>query len=188
MFIQTKKNKNLIFFHSNFFSRNRKGVSPMIGYILLVTFVIVLGVLVYGWMKTYIPQNELNCPDGTSLFIKDYACSNSSLNLTIKNNGKFSVGGYFLYASTLPDQELATEDLTYYLTENYSMLAPSGIKFSGEFNSLLPNSEEIDEFNLINFEGTIYSIELVPIRWQKEGRVNRIVSCQDSRIKESISC
>lgn len=179
MFIQIKENN---------FVKNRKAVSPMIGYILLVTFVIVLGVLVFNWMKTYVPQDELNCPDGTSLFVKDYSCSNSSLNITIKNNGKFSVGGYFLYAATSPDQELATSDLSFYLNENFSVLSPSGIKFTGEFNSLIPNSEETDEFDLTEFTDTIYSIEIVPIRWQKEGRINRVVSCQDSRIKETITC
>jgi len=168
--------------------KNRKGVSPMIGYVLLVTFVIILGVVIYNWMKTYIPQEDIDCPDGTSLFIKDYTCSNSSLNITLKNNGKFSVGGYFIYATTTPQQELATKDLSFYINENFSLLSPTGVKLTGEYNSLSPNEEEVEVFDLSALTETIYTIEIVPIRWQKEGRVNRLVSCKNSKVREVVSC
>jgi flagellin-like protein len=170
--------------------KNRKGVSPIIGYVLLVTFVIVLGVVIYNWMRTYVPQQDLECPDGTSLFIQDYVyeCTENTLEITLKNNGKFNIGGYFIYASTTPEQELATRDLTTYFSENFSILSPTGVKLTGEFNSLVPNQEEVELFNLTSFTDTIYSIEIIPIRWQREGRVNRIVSCRESKIREVISC
>lgn len=172
MFTQTKK---------------RKGVSPIIGYILLVTFVIVLGVIVYNWMKTYVPQNDVECPSDTSIFIKEYSCNSESLNLTIKNNGKFNVGGYFIYATISASEELATKDLSIYLAENFSQLSPTGVKFTGELNSLKPNEEEIEEYNMSNAPD-IYSVEIIPIRWQKEGRISRLVSCANSRIKEVVVC
>ena len=34
---------------------SKKGLSIMIGYVLLVTAAIVIGVVVYQWMKTYLP-------------------------------------------------------------------------------------------------------------------------------------
>jgi flagellin-like protein len=190
MFTQIKKkNKNQRFFQSNFSSRNRKGVSPIIGYVLLVSFVLVLGVVIYNWMKTYVPQEELNCPDGTSLLIKNYSCGNGSLVLTLKNNGKFNIGGYFVYVTTTAEQELATKDLSVYISENTSRLYPTGIKLSGEYNSLKPNSEEIEEFVWdITLLENIYSVEVIPIRWQKERRVSRLISCQDSKIREVLIC
>jgi len=165
----------------------KKAVSPMIGYVLLVTFVIVLGVIIYNWMKTYVPQEDLECPDGTALFIQDYSCDGSTLNITLKNNGKFNIGGYFIYATTSPDQELATRDLAPYIMEDFSTLSPTGIKLTGDYNSLVPNEEETDEFNITSV-GEIYSVEIIPIRWQKERRVNRVVSCKEAKIRESISC
>lgn len=167
---------------------SKKAISPIIGYVLLVAFVIVLGVIIYNWMKTYVPQEDLECPDGTSLFIKEYTCNNSTLNITIKNNGKFNVGGYFIYATTNPQQELATKDLSHYITENISQLNPTGVKLDGEMNSLKPTQEEIDVYDLSGANFTVYTIEIVPIRWQKEKRVNRIVSCSNSKISETISC
>lgn len=166
----------------------KKGVSPMIGYVLLVTFVIILSVVIYNWMKTYVPQEDLDCPDGTSLFIQDYSCSNDTLSITLKNNGKFNIGGYFIYATTQPDQELATKDLTSYMTENFSSLTPTGIKLNGDLNSLIPSEEEVDVFNLSSYTGEIYSVEIIPIRWQKEGRVSRIVSCKNAKVREVVSC
>ena len=166
----------------------KRGVSPIIGYVLLIVFAIVLGVIVYNWMRTYVPQGNLECPDGTSLFVKDYSCNNLTLNITLKNNGKFNVGGYFIYAATSPGQELATKDISPYVTDNLSRLFPNGIKFSGELNSLSPMDEETNEYNLAGFDGTVYSVEIVPIRWQKDGRLNRLVSCTAADIKETISC
>ncbi len=167
---------------------NKKAVSPIIGYVLLVTFVIVLGVIIYNWMRTYVPTDELECPDGTSLFVKDYECNNSVLSLTLKNNGKFNIGGYFIYATTNVTQELATRDLTLYMSDNTSRLNPTGIKFSGEMNSLKPMNEETETYDFSGADFNIYSVEIIPIRWQKERRINRVVSCSESRIKEIISC
>lgn len=165
----------------------KKAVSPIIGYVLLITFVIILGVIVYNWMKTYVPSEDLACPDGTSIFIKDYTCSGTNLTITLKNNGKFNVGGYFIYVATSANQELATTDLSVYYVNEIYRLNP-GVKFSGELNSLAPMEERTEEFNLTGFEGTIYSIEIVPIRWQENGRLNQVVSCSSASVSEEISC
>ena len=165
----------------------KRGVSPIIGYVLLVSFVIVLGVIVYNWMKTYVPSEGLQCPDGTSLFVKSYSCENNSLELILKNNGKFNVGGYFIYATTSADQELATRDISLY-ADNVSRLIPTGVKLSGDMNSLKPNQEETEIFDLTGTGITIHSVEIIPLRWQKEKRINRIVSCSEAKIREVLSC
>lgn len=171
--------------------KNKKGVSIMVGYVLLVTFVIILGAIVYQWMKTYVPTDEIECPDGVSIFIEDYECSGSYLNLTLKNNGKFNIGGYFIYATNSSEQELATIDLSGYHSDEDSQLAPTGIKLGGiegRDNTLTPNEEEIEIYDLSEFGDTIYAIEIVPIRWQEENNRIRLVSCSDAEIRESIVC
>lgn len=168
--------------------KKKKGVSPLIGYVLLVSFVIVLGVIIYNWMRTYVPSESLECPEGASLFIKSYECNGSVLNLTLKNNGKFNIGGYFIYATTSPNQTLATRDISFYLADNLSRLSPTGVKFTGDMNSLKPNQEEIENYDFTGTDFSIYSVEIIPIRWQKERRINRIVSCSEEKIKEVISC
>jgi hypothetical protein len=168
--------------------KSKKAVSVIVGYVLLVTFSVILGVIVYQWMKTYVPQEDLNCPDGVSIFIADYNCSADILTLHLKNNGKFNIGGYFIYATDSQDEELATIDLSKNNT-NASSILSTGVKFGniGTDNSLKPDDEETDTYNLTKI-GKIYSIEILPIRWQKEKNRNLLVSCKDAKIKESIEC
>jgi FlaG/FlaF family flagellin (archaellin) len=168
--------------------KNKKGVSVVIGYILLITFVLFLGVIIYNWMKTYVPKEELNCPDSVSLFIKDYWCDSTQLNLTLKNNGMFNVGGYFIRISNVSDKlVLPTIDLSQNLIDGGSKLPPTGVKFSGSENSLVPN---YDESHLFDFSehNQIYFIEIIPLRWQEHDRRERIVTCKDSILREDLVC
>jgi len=41
--------------------RNKKAVSAIIGYVLLVTMGIVMSVIVYNYLKTYVPADALDC-------------------------------------------------------------------------------------------------------------------------------
>ena len=38
---------------------NKKAISPMIGYILLISAAVVMSVIVYTWLRTYIPKAAL---------------------------------------------------------------------------------------------------------------------------------
>jgi len=38
---------------------NKKGISVIIGYLLLVSFAIIISGMVYVWMKTYVPTEKL---------------------------------------------------------------------------------------------------------------------------------
>lgn len=167
---------------------NKKGVSIMIGYVLLVTTAIIMGVIIYQWIKTYVPSDTLECPDGVSLFIKQYSydCNNSELSLTLKNNGVFSVAGYFIYGSNKTDQELATTDLSNYTNSGEGK---GGTVLLAMENSFDPNQEITNVFNLPNSSlGRIYSIDIIPIRFQEENNKRRFVSCGNSKIKEIINC
>ena len=50
----------------------KKGVSAIVGYVLLISFGVVMSVIVYSYLKTYTPKDALTCPDGVSIFLKDY--------------------------------------------------------------------------------------------------------------------
>ena len=175
--------------------KSKKALSVIIGYVLLIIFTITISIIVYKWLKTYVPQDEINCPGGTSLLIESYSynCSSNMLTLNIVNNGKFDVGGYFIYGTDSPEKELATIDLSKANTDNNSIIPTTGIKFGGIVseakNSLEPNGRETEIYNLTTISlGQIYSIEIVPIRWQTEKRRMLLVSCKNSKIKKTIEC
>jgi len=170
----------------------KKGISIMVGYVLLVTCAIVLGVIVYQWIKTYLPADTLECPDGVSIFIKEYTydCTSGSekLTITLKNNGLFNTAGYFIHARNKTDPKLlATIDLS-----NYTALGEGkgGTVLFSTTNSFKPNDEKTNmTFNLGDSGiGQIYSIEIIPVRFQEEEGKERFVSCGGSKVKEMIVC
>jgi len=169
----------------------KKGVSIMVGYVLLVTCAIIIGVLVYQWIKTYIPADALECPEGVSIFIKEYTydCTSGSekLTITLKNNGLFNIAGYFIHATNDSNQTLATIDLS-----NYTALGEGkgGTVLFSTTNSFKPNDEETNmTFNLGDSGiGQIYSIEIIPVRFQEEEGKERFVSCGGSKVEEVLSC
>src|SRR3990172_5921590 len=106
--------------------KSKKGVSVIIGYLLLVVFAFIISVAIYSWLKTYVPGEALNCPDGVSLYIKQAGFNSTSriLNATIRNNGRFDVAGYFIHATNNSSQQIPTVDVSPYLNQSFQ-----GIKF-----------------------------------------------------------
>jgi hypothetical protein len=183
-----KKNRK-----GQFFRKNRKGVSIMVGYVLLVVFAIILSVIVYQWIKTYVPSDPLQCPDnGVSVSIKavSYDCGANTLYLLIKNNGRFNILGYFAHAANVSGQEVATIELSQYFQENVS----DGEKFGNSIalisaeqqNIFKPGDEKVAIFNLIPTIMT--SIQITPTRLQEVNNKNRFISCGNEKVEQEIYC
>lgn len=176
--------------------KSKKGVSLIIGYVLLITFSIILGVVVYKMLSTYVPREEVSCPEGASLLIKEYTydCDENILILNITNNGRFDMGGYFIYGADAEDRELATIDLTQQNTYEDSRFPGGsiGVKFGsfyyGDQNDLGPNEWETESYNFTELDTQIYLVEIVPFRWQKIKKKMQLISCDDVTIKKAIEC
>ncbi len=161
----------------------------MIGYVLLITFAVIMGSLVYQWMKTYVPKDALNCPDGVSIFVEDAHYEEGNLlNVTIRNNGRFDIAGYFIHATNSSEQKLAIIDLSQNLIKGGTKVSNAVIFDSLNKNSMKPNDKIKNIFNLSSSEiGKVYSIEITPVRFQEEENKIRFVSCKDAKIKETIT-
>jgi hypothetical protein len=173
-----------------FQGKTKKAMSVIIGYVLLVSFALVIGVIVFQWMKTYVPQDDINCPDGVSLLIESYDCSSNILTLNLKNNGKFNINAYYIYATDSPNEELAIIDLSKNNTDyDISKLLPTGIRFGqiGVDDFLAPNDVETETYNLVGISN-LDSIEIIPLRLQEQKNRNIWVSCKDVKIREKIEC
>lgn len=171
--------------------KNKKGLSVMVSYILLVVFLIVIGGLVYTWLRTYVPRDVPNCQEGSSLFIKEAAFNSDShqLELKLKNNGRFSLAGFFIYATNDSNQELATIDLSSYLdeTQDAGFIFGTGILFfETPENLFLPGSEESYFFNIPTSMGELYSVEVIPARFEELDEKTRFVSCGNARAEQII--
>jgi len=165
---------------------NKKGLSAMIGYVLLITFGIVMAVIVYAYLKTYIPTEPTACPEGSSVFLKEYSCSGNKLNLTVKNNGRFNIAGYFIYGTNNTEQKIATTAMYENYTEK-THVVQGAILFSPQDpqGAMKPGLEMNGTFNVSN---DLVRIDLLPVRIEGEGQDLKFVVCGNARIKEEIIC
>ncbi len=172
-------------------TKSKKGVSVMIGYILLVSFSVIIGAVIYQNLKTYTPTDSIDCPDSVSIFLKEYSCVGSQLTLTLKNNGKFNIAGYFIHATTDSDQEVATSDLSSYFIENSgdggAILKNSIIFDVVSENTMTINEEKVSVF-VFGDTPSISSIEIIPVRFQEEKNKMVFVTCGRAKISEEIIC
>src|SRR3989338_8510283 len=54
---------------------NKKAVSEVVSYVLLIVVAISLSIIVYAWIKIQLPKEIIECPEGVSVIIKDYQCN-----------------------------------------------------------------------------------------------------------------
>ena len=168
---------------------DKKAVSLLISYVLLVSFAVIMGVLVYNWMKPDSPP-DLNCPEGTSLFIKDAYCYDGSgkfnLTLILENNGRFDIAGFYIHATNSSSQTLATIDLSTKMSTGGTRLPGTSIIIPFVVDDLGPG-ETTQEIKFDLSEG-IYSIEVTPVRYQGKAGKEKYVSCGDAKVKQKINC
>jgi len=117
----------------------------------------------------------------------EYTISNSNyiLDLNLKNNGRFNLAGYFIHATNDSNQELATIDLSSKISEGGIIFGSSILFAEGGSNLMAPNEEKGVIFNL---DSQIYLLEIIPIRFQEEGTKTKLVSCGESKTKETVNC
>ena len=166
---------------------NTKGVSVIISYITLMIIVLILGGVSYNVITSYVFKDIEECPDGVSLYVKESNCNSVdlALDLTLYNDGLFNIGGYFIHATNKNDQELATQDLSQKITEGGTNIK-NYVIFTSEGDNPMTTYDEMK--NTFNMDNEIYSIEIIPIRFQKEDDKLKLASCGNAKIKKVISC
>lgn len=88
---------------------NKRGVSELVSYVLLISITFAIAAIVYSWLMFYVtPAEELKCDDGVALNIRStvYNCTTKSLNITLQNRGLFSVDGYKVRVNNRTDADI----------------------------------------------------------------------------------
>ena len=87
----------------------KRGLSNVIAYVLLISITLSLSVVVYGWLKNYTNNQDVDsCPDNVNVVISNYGCEDGVggyLNVSVKNKGLFNVDGYVLRVHDVVDAE-----------------------------------------------------------------------------------
>jgi len=170
---------------------NKKAISMIISYVLLISLTIMMAGAVYVWLKGYIqqPVPEESCPEGISLIIQDYKCNSPStglLNLTVKNQGTFRVDGYLVKINPQESTDSATPG-------RYPLCTPEAYYNSREekcsdidvgnqikfIPALDPGKMNVTLFNFSEYK-KIRQIEILPMR-------NKSI-CSNRVIAQPLSC
>ncbi len=172
--------------------RGKRGISIIIGYLLLVSFAIILSSFIYIGLKTYIPTQELKCPEGVSLYLKEATCTGSpgdyDLDITLKNNGRFDIAGYYIYVANDLDQEIAVKSIGENLTGTNGTKFGSSVLFdnTGNLNSFDINEESgIHHFDL---DEEIYMLTIIPSRFEEIEGKSKYLICNGGKLTEIIDC
>ncbi len=77
---------------------NKKAVSLMVAYSILIVIGIAISVIVFNYLKSYTPGETPECPQDVFLTIESAACSISEekLNITLSNRGLFNISGAYI--------------------------------------------------------------------------------------------
>lgn len=173
----------------------KKGVSVMIGYILLIALAVVMSVIVYQWLKTYVPKDTAKCPDGVAVFVQKskYTCTGTGadqrsvkLELTLKNNGRFSIAGYYIHVTDKEDQELAVIDISGKIdSDEGAGDDESGVIFftEGSENSMPPGDDVKTSVFDLSSQPLYYKVQIIPVRYDKKP-----LTCGSARVTEVLSC
>lgn len=153
---------------------NKKGLSEMIAYVILIVIAVSLSILVFTYLKGFVPKFEKpECPEGTSLTILSADCTisaaNATLLLTFLNQGRFNISAVYLKIGPENRQVklLINEDDLYFQKD------------------LLPgdNISRIYSGGSISSKGD-YILEVEPATITKKG----LALCEKSVISEPITC
>jgi len=118
--------------------KNKRAISEIVSYVLLIVIALSLASGVYVWLKTYVPpeKEREKCPEDVALSVNDYRCSGETITLIIENKGLFNVNGFFIRASNdsskLPTIMLNSTDIALISAGRYDFenegLKPNEIK------------------------------------------------------------
>ncbi len=121
---------------------NKKAVSLIVSYVLLISIGLSIAGLVFGWLKFYTNIGEPEkCPDGVSLIIMDSSYHAGSLgsgeldfNITLQNRGRFDIGGYVIRVNNRSGSSVGIFELYSSLNEVDMQKMVPGNSFSHSFN------------------------------------------------------
>ena len=90
-------------------SNQRRGLSNIVAYVLLISITLALSVMVYSWLRFFVGSDEIKeCSEDVNIIIRSYECylpgsgKSGRLIVTLKNKGLFTVDGYVLRVHDRP--------------------------------------------------------------------------------------
>jgi hypothetical protein len=158
--------------------KDKKGVSLMIGYVLLIVIAISVSVGVFLYLKAYVPLDKAECPDSASLQIDSITCELDTVVIELTNNGLFTLDGY--------DLRIGEPNRIFKVLINNDT---TGRLFIEESNDGDPKLKPGKSFKSVPYEypdhaGETREIEIEPFIYFD----NRPFLCENAVVKRNVVC
>jgi len=168
--------------------KNKKAISLMVSYVILISIVITLAIGVFAYLKIVANISPpIDCEQGTSITLESYECFTggefdpAGIDLHLKNNGRFNLDGIILAVGNNPDSPVI------YLMPDE--IESSSFKGHAFFNQpLKPGETKTTEFSNINGDtriavasGDIQVIQIQPFILTDNG----LTICEQAVIKQN---
>lgn len=163
--------------------KQKKAVSLMVSYVLLIVITLSLAVLVYAWLEFTVQEPKtLECPDDVSLIIHDYKCPGSQIiELTLRNKGLWNIRGFIIRGTN--KTEGVPMNILNFTSGEGTEIEPGRFDF---FENLQPN--EIKTFVFLYSDlDNLKKIQIGPFRIQEDEKgKNRTVLCDKATTTQDI--
>jgi len=152
-----------------------KGISEMIGYVLLVVIAVSLGGLVFAFLRIYVPSNNPICPKDISLSVEKAVCDGGAVQVRLKNRGLFNLDGAYIRIGDKDRvfKKLLNGDNIRFTDYNDEEGLPPNSLWPKNGNAVYPYTEE-----------GLKILEIEPAMFVD----NEFVLCEDSIIKQNVYC
>lgn len=149
---------------------NKKAVSEIVSYTLIIVIAVGISILVYASLKLYLPSDKQTCPDEISIIIQNAECNNSYLVLNLKNQGLFNVSALYIRMAN------ASRTTRMQINQGKEILSPQ----------IPPGGTERwakDVTSIVTADGT-YTVEIQPALISKQ----KIILCERAVVTENVNC
>jgi hypothetical protein len=165
----------------------KKGVSLMVGYVLLIALAIGLSIGVFFYLKLYLPSEKPNCPGDVAITLDEVKCTlvgsnDAVIDISMTNRGFFTVDTAFI--------KIGQEDRTFRKTLNEveDRLASS----CNSMNlGLKPDEKYCDRLNYNAGSAINNPLEIIPQEISVEPLIyidNEPILCQNAIARKKITC
>ncbi|PIU75744.1 hypothetical protein COS75_02705 [Candidatus Pacearchaeota archaeon CG06_land_8_20_14_3_00_35_12] len=165
---------------------NRKAISELVGYVLLIGMSMAMAGAVYAWLHFYVlnPLPSEKCPAEVSVIISEHTCGNGNLKLTVQNRGNFNISGYIVKINNVPIEHGE-------IVGKYP-LCQTGYGSGESCNNIVvfqkplaPGTSNLSSFIYTDY-GEITAIEIEPFRCFKDGMPDCL--CDKSILTQQMDC
>src|SRR3989344_1458688 len=156
-------------------SKNKRGVSLMVAYALLVIIAVSISVIVYPYLKEYLPLDTPECPEDMTLIVESAVCdtTDEELIVSLSNRGLFTVPAAFIRLGDI-DREIRFQ-------------ANNGIEFFPQ-GPLIPGAKtNLTAYNITDIfnkteEQNGLILEVQPAIFED----HKLIPCEDAVISQKI--